>query len=97
MKSKTRNYVFLSDPGHGWLIVPVSHVIEAGCAEKITSYSYLKMEGGTQYAYLEEDCDAPTFLNAAKEKGWEITITENYVEYTSIRNFPAFHIISLIS
>ena len=48
MENKT--YMFYEDPGHGWLAVPMDHLIALGVADKITGYSYLL--GNT--AYLED-------------------------------------------
>ncbi len=52
--------IFHADPGHGWLQVPHSLIKTLGIGKKITGYSYRD----THYAYLEEDCDFSTFLNA---------------------------------
>lgn len=61
---------FASDPGHGWLAVPLELLDRLGLLDKITTYSYLR--GGT--AHLEEDCDCSTFMAAAKEAGLIITM-----------------------
>lgn len=53
-------YTFYEDPGHGWLEVPMADLIEAGVADKISRCSY---RDGDK-AYLEEDCDMATFLQA---------------------------------
>lgn len=47
---------WIHDAGHAWLQVP----IETCDGLHITHYSY---ENG-RFAYLEEDCDAPTWLRA---------------------------------
>ena len=52
-------YKFLITQGHGYLIVPIQEVrnaIKQGL--KISPYSALKNNN----AYLEEDCDAPAFM-----------------------------------
>ena len=49
-------YTFITDPGHGWLRVPLAEI--RGLA--ISSYSFRD----ANYAYLEEDQDAPTFMRA---------------------------------
>ena len=59
-----RKFDIYDDPGHGWLKVPVSLLGRLGIAGKITSYSYLR----GKFAYLEEDCDARTFLEAYRAK-----------------------------
>lgn len=55
-----KEYKFYSDAGHGWLAVKIVDCFLLGVAHKITPYSYVR--GLT--AYLEEDCDAPTYLQA---------------------------------
>lgn len=55
--------VFLSTPSHGYLAVPRENV-HYPTAQRIARESdYSWNYGGT--AYLEEDCDAPAFLDAA--------------------------------
>jgi hypothetical protein len=49
---------WLEDPGHSWLAVPMDEVIESGC--EVSVFSYVK----DNHVYLEEDCDAPAFLDA---------------------------------
>jgi hypothetical protein len=48
------------DPGHGWVAVKVRLLEDLRIADKITRCSFLK--GKT--AYLEEDCDLATFIDA---------------------------------
>lgn len=50
------------DPGHGWLAVPTQALIDSGVAGQISTCSYIN--GQMTIAYLEEDCDAPLFLEA---------------------------------
>jgi len=58
-------FTFHSDPAHGWLEVPVTAVIELGLVpSSFTAYSYQSRDGSV--LFLEEDCDAPTFLEAYK-------------------------------
>lgn len=56
-------YKFYSDPGHGWLQVPLPEIFELGIEKKISSYSYLH----AGQAYLEEDSDFGVFYSAYKE------------------------------
>lgn len=67
-----KTYNFISDPGHGWLEVPVTEVRASGA--KISPYSYRGRVKGEAMAYLEEDCDAGKFLDIMKQKGFEIKI-----------------------
>ena len=56
---------FHSDSGHGWIEVSLHQIRDAGFKPAdFSSYSY---RDGSKF-YLEEDCDAPKFLNAYKVK-----------------------------
>jgi hypothetical protein len=76
------DYFYLSDPGHGWLEVPLRHVHALGIAKTISRYSYLDTTGsqspfkGEPVAYLEEDCDMARFMEAARAAGWNVTLKE---------------------
>lgn len=50
---------FISDPGHGWLMVPLADVLASGA--RISEFSFISPDGQT--AFLEEDCDAPAYLD----------------------------------
>ncbi|MBK9056008.1 MAG: hypothetical protein IPL78_35455 [Chloroflexi bacterium] len=68
---------FTNDPGHGWLKVPLTDIAALGIEAQITPYSFI--EG--QYAYLEEDLDAPCYLEALTTQGLpQPEITDQYVE-----------------
>lgn len=67
-----KTYPFFTDPGHGWLRVPRRDLVTLGVAHRITPYSYQK----DAYVYLEEDCDASRFLQAAEAAGWKVTVQE---------------------
>jgi hypothetical protein len=84
------NYVFYSDPGHGWLAVSTEELELLGIDSKITAYSYQSPDGSV--SYLEEDCDLATFFHA---KGWntwpEDKITSVYLKDEAfIRRLPSF-------
>lgn len=85
---KTMKAKFFNDPGHGWLRVKTVNLIDLGIADKISAYSY---QSG-QYAYLEEDCDASVFMNAAKAQGVEVELApESYCNKSSaIRRFNSY-------
>lgn len=51
---------WVTDPGHGWLAVQADRVRASGA--DISACSYVSPDG--QWAYLEEDCDAPAFCLA---------------------------------
>lgn len=85
-------YKFYSDPGHGWLVVPMKELIELGIAERISRYSYL--DPVTQEAFLEEDCDAGLFMSAANLipnnlEPVDIKDIENLIRRRRLVNFTA--------
>jgi hypothetical protein len=86
-----KTYVFFSDPGHGWLAVPVEDVALVGAVRDISYYSYVKKTGDKYYVWLEEDCDAPAFLAKAAKAGWDIKIQEEpeHIGF-QIRDYPSF-------
>ena len=61
-----KKYTFYEDPGHGWLEVPMTELVELGIADVITPCSYMTRDyvAPHKLAYLEEDCDLTTFLVA---------------------------------
>jgi hypothetical protein len=67
-----RKLTFYTDPAHGWLEVPRADLDTLDIAHKISRYSYEK----GAHVYLEEDCDAGLYLEAAKAKGWILTMDE---------------------
>jgi hypothetical protein len=79
--------VFHHDPGHGWLAVKLSELKMFGIEDKISSFSYVK--GKT--AYLEEDCDAMTFIQAAKARGITVELREGpQRDRSPIRSFQSY-------
>ena len=77
---------FISDPGHGWLEVPMTLLESLDVQKKISQFSYRKGD----MAYLEEDCDAPVLIKALKDKSIQYVFTEVYQERTRIRNYERF-------
>jgi hypothetical protein len=75
MKSNEHERVdlhYISDPGHGWLRVSVEDLRAAGVDNNISDYSFLSPAwASVRYAYLEHDSDAPIFLNALKNLGYQ--------------------------
>tara|TARA_R110000868_G_scaffold17825_4_gene77816 strand:+ start:241 stop:720 length:480 start_codon:yes stop_codon:yes gene_type:complete len=61
-----------SSPSHGWGQVTCQQLIELGLDLKISEYSY--RDGSL--VYLEEDCDLPLFVDAARAAGDEIEFYE---------------------
>ena len=85
--TKNTSFQYFQDPGHGWVRVPVSLLEELGLIEKITTYSFVKGD----YAYLEEDQDASTWVAAMKAANKDFTLVEKHTNNSStIRNYPSF-------
>jgi hypothetical protein len=78
---------FYSDPGHGWLAVKRSTLIELGIDGLISTYSYQR--GNT--VYLEEDCDYSTFAAAARARGIELSFIDKHTDRRSpIRSYEIY-------
>jgi len=83
----TKNFIFFTDPGHGWLRVPLKEIERLGIADKISNYSYQK----NKMAFLEEDCDAGVFLEAKKAAGEAVNIlTARTDRQSKIRKYAMF-------
>lgn len=67
-----KTYDFISDPGHGWLKVPMMDLMASGVSNQISDFSYQTRE----FAFLEEDCDAGIFIEAEKARGVQIKFNE---------------------
>jgi hypothetical protein len=85
----TKTFTFLSDPGHAWLQVPVGDVIDLGMTQlDFSSCSYCCGVGADKVLFLEEDCDAPKFLDAYERvHGAKPTINENHTDRDSFVRF----------
>jgi hypothetical protein len=80
-------YNSFADSGHGWLRVKITELNKLGVADTISEYSY--KNGG--YAYLEEDSDAPLFLNAKKERNEKVEIVFHQSNSVSkIRSYDSY-------
>jgi hypothetical protein len=78
---------FYSDPGHGWLKVPIALLVELGIEDAISTYSYMKGD----FAYLEEDCDFSLFMKAMRDRGIELRFREHIANKQSrIRGYDYY-------
>lgn len=66
------NKKFLCDDSHGWLSVKRKELVELGIENEISAFSYQR----GQSVYLEEDCDAPVYIDAQKKNGVSVVIIE---------------------
>ena len=84
-----RKFTFISDPGHGWLKVPIKLLQQLGIAHKITAWSFQR----TPYAYLEEDCDMQLFVRAYEKQFGHKPDDGTYThssKSSKIRSYPYF-------
>ena len=83
-----RRYRMFSDPGHGWLRVPMADVVALGIAAAVSGYSYSR----GRFAYLEEDRDALMFIHAyRRETGKDPVIGETSGNTSSvIRRYASY-------
>jgi hypothetical protein len=80
-----------TDPGHGWLRVPLKMLAKLSIADKISPFSYVR----TVYAYLEEDLDAPLFLETLKNSGKTVKfVTRHTNRMSRIRNYTPFGVVT---
>jgi hypothetical protein len=77
---------FVTDPGHGWLEVPLADIAALGVETKISACSFIN----GRFAYLEEDCDYAVYMDALAARGLpRPEIRQRYVEYFD-RGQPGF-------
>jgi len=76
-KGGKMKFTFYSDSGHGWLEVPYAMIKELGIEDQISGYSYVK---DPLKVFLEEDCDAPVFIEAYTKKYGKMDIVEKYID-----------------
>lgn len=87
--------IYHHDAGHGWLEVPLATAMLVKTPlKKISGYSYVGLAGGfTPTLYLEEDCDAGVFLDAAAAAGKKVEfVHKQHGDYCFIRqlsDYPA--------
>lgn len=78
-----------ADPGHAWARFPKARLVKLGIADKITAYSYER----NGQAFLEEDCDLATLINALKGAGYtDIKFNESHTNKSSkIRSYSSYY------
>lgn len=87
--TKTLEYKYHTDPGHGWLEVSIEELKLLGILDQISPYSYTH----AGKAYLEEDCDMALFMNTMEAKGIEVRLINHNEPHNdsvirSYRRFP---------
>jgi hypothetical protein len=87
MTTQTLKIKYYHDPGHGWLAVKRSLLVESGLEKQITNFSYQK----GQTVYLEEDRDAYEFEKTMREKGYTFEIEHRHTQKNSpIRSYAYY-------
>jgi hypothetical protein len=72
-------FTFHSDPSHGWLEVSAAELFNVGfLPSDFSAYSYQQGD----VAYLEEDCDAPVFIQAYEAHIGPISVKEKFLNYS---------------
>lgn len=66
----TRTRAFFETPTHGYLRVPMAEIERLGIRNMITRYSY----HCENLAFLEEDCDLATYVEAMEAAGYKIKL-----------------------
>lgn len=80
---------FYSDPGHGWLKVPITLLKKLNILHKMTMYSY---QHGN-YAYLEEDHDGVIFYETFESTIEPIELVHHNSNTPSkIRSYGSLHV-----
>lgn len=85
-----KNLTIYSDAGHAWLKVKKTELLALGIADKITAYSYQFKE----WAYLEEDADLSTFVDAIGREKWQSIkdrIPLKMSEFSRIRHYSRYN------
>ena len=87
MTTQTLKIKYYHDPGHGWVAVKRSLLIESGLENQISGFSYQK----GQTVYLEEDSDAYKFVKTMEAKGYAFDVEHRYSEKSSpIRSYACY-------
>lgn len=94
MAIKKITIIRYADPGHSWYKVPHKLLEQLGITNLITHYSYKRGD----FAYLEEDCDATTLIQALNAN----RITYRFKSFHSnkqskIRSYTSFTQMNLFS
>lgn len=89
-------FTFVSDPGHGWLILSPKWIGAVGLTlAAFSRCSYVSPEG---LLALEEDCDAPKFLEAyARCFGQTASFSEVFEDPCSVRDWYPLHAMDMVA
>jgi hypothetical protein len=79
-------FTYHEDAAHGWVKAPRGLVELLGLADKISECSYQLGDN----VYLEEDCDAPLFIETFRERFGSIRLVVKRSECSRIRNYHRY-------
>ena len=90
LRGPSVKFTFVSDPGHGWLILSPQWIGAVGLTlAAFSQHSYVAEDGTLA---LEEDCDAPKFLEAyARCFGQTASFHEIFEDPSSVRDWYPLH------
>ena len=74
--------VWITDPGHAWLRVPLADYTAVGITA--SKFSYVDAE----YVYLEEDCDAALYLDIYRDRSPEQPFREVHFDSVHAKGNP---------
>jgi hypothetical protein len=86
---KTITKTFYSDPGHAWLKVDITDLVDLGLEQSITAYSFRRGSS----VFLEEDLDATTFIKRFQRRhpNYQLKFDDQHTDQRSkIRNYPPY-------
>jgi hypothetical protein len=85
-----KTFTYYNDPGHGWLKVDWTELKRLGLNP--TDFSRCSYRRRNTF-YLEEDCDAPKFIEAWEaNNGTKIKLAERHANNSSrIRNYDPIY------
>ena len=89
-----KKFDLISDPGHGWVKVPLRLLADLKIIDRVSRYSYMR----GSFAYLEEDCDLSIFFDAYRARfGFDPEIRERVARErrSRVRGYEPFVIRSL--
>jgi hypothetical protein len=87
---KARQYLYITDPGHGWLAVPSATIRKLGLAQEISPFSHVSDSGKT--VYCEEDIDSKKVVDALRAQGIQLRarMVNNAYNLSTIRNMRPY-------
>ena len=86
---KTITKTFYSDPGHAWLKVDITDLVDLGLERSITAYSFRRGSS----VFLEEDLDATTFIKRFQRRrpNYQLKFDDQHTDKRSkIRSYPPY-------